>query len=438
MSVKPIERTLDDVEFSKGAGEALVVVAIDGLASLRSGIGSIVHWFFEAIDEISAATPALHRKLWSLHALSPRLDPHSSDFSPDVQIEVAEACARHHGDFRWFEVEDGSTLKDVWSLDKVERWRSMCQNAAVEILRLADHRRQVTVLAHGTMFATLRSHLVGRNDVRVVYMTHTLGRVFLDANSAARTDYEDEGFALLTNAPQDRIGVVSTYYRDVLLQSYGRVDSELAPFRNSVYKKSKRFDGLLNLASRPQVAPDGKRLVFSWGRCVPQKGFDVVIPAFNEFLSRRADANDWHLLLLAPREVAALDYVAFLRSQLAMLPPGSFTFVENFDPLLPFQILASAALKICVFASRFEAGPLTLIEALAFGHEHLGIVWNDIHPIRHLLVEQPDTFPFSPLAQHDIADAMLLAAQGGGRIAKTKVLDFAASMSAGLNGVLSI
>jgi glycosyltransferase involved in cell wall biosynthesis len=419
---------------------AIVVVSIDGLASLKSGVGSIAHWFFEAIDEVVAATEELGHDRWSLHALSPRLDPASDDYSDEVVAEVTAACGRYRGDFRWFDVEDNSSLKNVWSLDKVDHWRTMCRNAAAEIRRLAEGRRRVTVLAHGTMFATLRSHLSAWPNVQMIYMTHTLGRVFLDANSENRTAYEDEGFALMRTAPQDKIGYVGSYYRDVLHTEYDRRDEDLVPFQNAVYVRSRRF-GDLALAGAGEgeglgPVPDGKRLVFSWGRCVPQKGFDVVIPAFGDFLSRRTDAADWHLVLLAPQEVAASEYVASLHEQLRALPEDSYTLVENFEPLLPFRILESRALEICVFASRFEAGPLTLIEALTFGHEDVRIVWNDIPPMRHLLRDQPRTFGFSPLRARDMADAMLRAADGGG-IAKGNVIDFATSMSAGLKAAFS-
>jgi glycosyltransferase involved in cell wall biosynthesis len=170
---------------------------------------------------------------------------------------------------------------------------------------------------------------------------------------------------------------------------------------------------------------------------VPQKGFDVLIPAFGAFLSRRADPRDWHLVLLAPREVAASEYVATLHEQLGHLPAGSYTLIERFDPLLPFRILQSRALEICVFASRFEAGPLTLIEALTFGHEEVSIVWHDIPPMRHLLREQPKTFGFSPLQPDEMAEAMLQAADQGGGIVKSNVVEFAASMSEGLAAALS-
>lgn len=415
---------------------ALVVVAIDGLCSLKSGIGSIVHWFFEAIDEIVDSTEELRHDRWSLHALSPRLDPASDDYSREVVAEVVAACDRYRGDFRWFDVEDGSTLKNVWSLDKVDRWRTMCANAADEIRRLAEGREQVTVLAHGTMFAALRSHLSSWPSVRLVYMTHTLGRVFLDANSDNRTRYEDEGFASMRTAPQDRIGFVGTYYRDVLLTRYDRRDSDLVPFQNAVYVRSRRFRELADTGAGLGPVPTDRRLVFSWGRCVPQKGFDVVIPAFGEFLSRRTDSEDWHLVLLAPQEVAAPEYVATLHDQLNLLPAGSYTIVEHFDPLLPFRILASTALEICVFASRFEAGPLTLIEALTFGHEDVSIVWHDIPPMRHLLREQPKTFCLAPLRTDEMADALLRAADQEGGIVKGNVIEFATSMSTGLDAVL--
>lgn len=439
----PTATTIGGDPAHDAAGEdpeaALVVVAIDGLSSLKSGIGSIVHWFFEAIDEIVASTAQLRHDRWSLHALSPRLDPASEDYSSEIVAEVAAACDRYRGDYRWFDVDDNSSLKAVWSLGTVERWRSMCHNAAAEIRRLAEGRDRVTVLAHGTMFATLRSQLSAWPNVQLVYMTHTLGRVFLDANSDNRTSYEDEGFASQWTAPQDKIGFVGTYYRDVLRTEYDRRDQDMVPFQNAVYARSRRFR---ELAAAPAGAdlgpvPGDKRLVFSWGRCVPQKGFDVVIPAFGAFLSRQADPGDWHLVLLAPQEVAASEYVATLHEQLRLLPAGSYTLVQRFDPLLPFRILTSRALEICVFASRFEAGPLTLIEALTFGHEDVRIVWHDIPPMRHLLSEQPGTFPFAPLRAPELADAMLRATDQEGGIVKGNVTEFATSMSTGLAAVLS-
>ncbi|GGV37484.1 glycosyltransferase [Streptomyces spectabilis] len=418
---------------------ALVVVSIDGLSSLKCGIGCVVHWFFEAIDEIVASTAELRHDNWSLHALSPRLDPASDDYASDIVADVATACGRYRGDFRWFDVTDNSSLKNVWSLDDVDRWRAMCESAAAEIRGLAEGRSRVTVLAHGTMFATLRSHLAAWPNVQLIYMTHTLGRVFLDANSRNRTSYEDEGFALMRTATRDRIGFVGTYYRDVLLTEYDRREQDLVPFQNAVYIRSRRFGELAGAGAGGDLGPvpGDKRLVFSWGRCVPQKGFDVVIPAFGAFLRERDDAEDWHLVLLAPQEVAAAEYVASLREQLRELPPGSYTFVEHFEPLLPFRILASPALEICVFASRFEAGPLTLIEALAFGHEDVSIAWHDIPPMRHLLRDQPKTFGFAPLRAREMAEAMLRAADDGGGIVKGSVIDFATSMSAGLSASLS-
>lgn len=426
--------TSEDRATQQPSEVALVVVSIDGLASLKSGIGSIVRWFFEATDEIVASTQRLQNDRWSLHALSPRLDPSSEDYSHQIVADTAAVCDRYRGDFRWFDVEDNSSLKNVWSLDNVARWRVMCRNAAAHIRHLAGGRRSVTVLAHGTMFATLRSHLSSLSNVQVIYMTHTLGRVFLDANAANRTSYEDEGFAEMRAAPQDKIGFVGTYYRDVLLAEYDRRDDDLVPFQNAVYVRSEQFRHLTS--TRLETVPADKRLIFSWGRCVPQKGFDVLIPAFGEFLARRIDADDWHLVLLAPQEVAAPEYTAMLREELSLLPAGSWTLIQRFDPLLPLQILASPSLEICVFASRFEAGPLTLIEALTFGHEAVRIVWHDIPPMRHILSHQPQAISFSPLQATEMSQAMSRAAEQVEGIVKNNVTDFAASMSVGLTAVL--
>ncbi|MCD9878942.1 hypothetical protein [Streptomyces guryensis] len=419
---------------------AIVVASIDGLATLECGIASIVHWFFEEFDDIRAQSPTLQTSDWSLYALSPELDVSSSDYSETVHGIVSSVCKKYGGSFEWFPVADSSSLRSVWSLDKPRRWDEMCQSLAASVRQLCARHERVTVLVHGVMLTALRSYLLDIDNVQVVFIAHSLGRVFSDKASDNRTQFEDRAFADMARFPQDRIGYIGPYFKDILTQSYDRTESQLAPFVNGIPKNSFRFPADTESADRKsylasQGIPLEKQLIFSWGRCTGQKGFDALIPAYREFLKRAPDT--WHLVLLMPQEVSPTEYVALLDRQLTELPASSYTVIRHFDAKLPYYLLREEALKIVAFASRFEGAPLSVLETLQFGHSDLKIVWHDIPSISQFMGGLQQSFPLESLETRYVLDTLLRASRADVTFSTRGEYSYSGNTAIGLESVLA-
>jgi glycosyltransferase involved in cell wall biosynthesis len=420
---------------------ALVVTSIDGLATLECGIASIVHWFFEEIELIEQRVPQLQTPDWSLYALCPEIDRASSDYSEEVYRIVSEACIAREGGFRWFPVVDATNLRSVWSLDKPERWNNMCSALADEIRELSHQHEQVTVLVHGVMLTAVREYIEDLNNVQVVFIAHSLGRVFEDKASSSRAIFEDRGFQAMAKHTQDRVGYIGEYFQNILTDRYGRTESQLAPFINGLPESSFRFplkptdEERISYLAQAGV-PLGKKLMFSWGRCTGQKGYDVLIPALREFYADSVSA-DWHTVLLMPQEVSPPEYIELLDQQLQSLPQGSVTVLRAFDALLPYYLLQDDALSMVVFASRFEGAPLTLLETLRYGDSDLRVVWHDIPSMRQFLGNAGKTFDFSTLQPSEVVEALRQARdESDGPLLTASVGSFSENTSEGLASVL--
>jgi glycosyltransferase involved in cell wall biosynthesis len=420
-------------------GNAIVVAAIDGLATLESGVGNIVYWFFEELDKVMALVPALRGTNWTLHALSPRIDPASPDFSEHVHGTVSAVCAAHGGTFEWFPVVDDSSIRAIWALEHPSRWDGMCQALADAVRDLCAQHERVTVLLHGVMITALRSYLRDVENAQVILVAHSLGRIFTDNAADERISLEDRAFADMARFPQDRVGYIGPYFRDVLIERYGRSEKHLVPFLNGLPESSFRFPSELSPAERRayltrQGVPLDKRLVFAWGRCVWQKGHDALIPAFDEF--RRRAGDEWHLVLLMPQEGAPRDYVATVEKLLARVPASSYTAIRRFDAVLPYHLLRDDAVEMIVFASRYEGSPLTMPEALRFGRNELAIVWHAIPPYIQFMDRDARSFPFESLETDAVADALTRACQPGTEPRSGVSASFSENAAAGLKVAL--
>lgn len=142
--------------------------------------------------------------------------------------------------------------------------------------------------------------------------------------------------------------------------------------------------------------PDGRFRVVGVGRLAPQKGFDLLIPAFAQVCQR---FPDWDLVILGEGpdrlslEVLARDVPAG-RIRL----PGITADMET--TLLNAQMFA--------FPSRFEGFPNALAEAMAAGLPVLG--FQDVSGVEELIVAAPITGATGLLA--DPASPLDSLAQG--------------------------
>ncbi len=424
---------------SRRAPHALVVAAIDGLATAECGVASVVDWFFECVDEIADRVPRLRRRDWALYAISPTISSRSADYAPDVHRLVSTACQARDGRFIWLDNSNRASLTDVWAHADPAQWERMCQLLADEVARLCDRHAKVTLLVHGVMLADVRSYLPNMANLQIVYITHSLGRAFADGTSKNRIAMEERAFPAMRDHPLDRVGYIGPYFHDLLRYEYELGPRMLVPFVNGIPDKPTRFGASTVVPSDEYLwergIPKNRRLLFSWGRCHAQKGFDVLIPAFGEFLDR-VDDQSWHLVALMPQGLTDPAYRKRIDALVAAAPPGSITAITSFDPQLPLHVLASRALEVAVFTSRFEGAPLSVLEAQAFGHADLRLVWHDTPSLGQFLDQQAGAFRCAALTVDEVAQALVLAAEARTGIGAVRPDSFESNTAVGLREAL--
>ena len=164
--------------------------------------------------------------------------------------------------------------------------------------------------------------------------------------------------------------------------------------------------------------PAEGRLILSWGRCKPQKGFDEILRAFRLLLDREgtrggADKDGRalgpgrdHLVLVAPTATTEPSYLELVRELLADLPADRVSVSFDFDDSLPFAVLGDPRLRAVVLGSRFEAFGLVAAEATALAHPDARILYSPIPPFTAQLRDDPRAVRLAAVDAEAIAAAL--------------------------------
>lgn len=382
---------------------AIVIAAHDGLQSVCTGVGMVVHSFLQAFEPIASATRVLPTGCWDLYCLAPRLKTSAPDFDADIRRGTENLCSRHGGEL--IEVEtlsDGECQRSVWG--GVAQWRYTSESAAAGVRRLAARYRKVYCIVHDTIFAGLRIHTKDAENITVLWIPHSFGTVFHDnAVDKIRVAFERESIQALAASPADRIGYIGNAVKRTLARDYGTPKARMTPFRNRLYPHLPAYridpDDARRRREGAGVPPD-KKLIFAWGRCAPQKGFDLLFSAFRNLSET---VPDCHLVALMPLDTSDAAYVDTIRRQIDGIEPNRVTAIFAFDRHLPAAILRSPELSVVIFASRFEGAPLAPIESLTLAGPHVRHVYSAIPPHQELFRGHGGCIPFqtfSVLALH--------------------------------------
>lgn len=389
--------------------KALVILAIDGITTHECGIGVLVSWFFRAFREFEAAIPNIRDT--AIYAIGPDVNPQSKDFRADLANQHEAVCSRSGGRLSTYAVSDNRSLSAAWGLADLENWKSACKRASTMIREIAALHEHTTVVVHGIMLANLRSYLTDCDNVTVSFVAHSLGMAGKDALAQQRMDWEHAGFGAIQNAPGDTVAFVSWFTRELLATRYGVAKDRLVPFLNGIWAGDPKFS--MSVERRNTLIssfdiPTDKELTFSWGRCVPSKGFELIIDAWKIWRSRNPD-SDRHLVLLMPAAVGASAYVKNVNEKCNALGRDAVTAIFEFSDELPIAMLRAPNLSSVIFASEFESYMLTAAEAIEFADPEVQHIYYDIPPVREQYLQMPNGHMFKERNCEQLADVLQTA-----------------------------
>jgi len=381
----------------------IVVSAIDGIVGIETGVGVVVQNFIQSYERI-IENSLLKNFNTSLICLSPMMG--ASAIDQKIEEQTATICKKTEGFLDYFPTLAICPEKQLylWSGQPKnptnQHWKSMSLALSAYLQSLQHSYDYLLVLLHDVPFILTRSFNTCPN-IHYIWISHGLADTFEDTYQNFRLDIESDGVeSLITHS--DSIGYISENYRDLLLSKYQVKNEQLIPLINELVslqpnENSRHIENILERA-------DGRKIIFSWGRCAYQKGFDFIIPAILEF--QKQYTKDYYYVLLIPTATGEPSYVKDIELILSNNQDKNGTVIFEFDNNLPRNILECPDLSHVVFGSRFEGFSNTALEALKFAPQNAFFICSSIAAHEEAFKNVATSIFFNDFSASSVLDAL--------------------------------
>lgn len=366
---------MNGTEFKMKKKNALVIVSLDGIASMYSGVGTVLHSFFYSYPQFRL------RDKYDLYAVTPDFNDTES-YNERIYELTASVCAANGGKvFRIPTFCTRQTILNTWCGDDryetTTQWESASLSVAATINTFSIFYDSVTVICHDTIFAKVGRYLNSEN-VRVCWIPHSLSVIFKDHHYKQRMSFEIESIEQVKRIG-GKIGYISQNTRELLVDEFQCDDADLVSFYSGINLNLPKYkaDAPIDAYLQKFKIPGGRKVIFSWGRCSFQKGTDIALKSFIE-LRKHDGFSDYHLVLLSPAKTAAPEFMEEVEELIKMIPATHLTFITEYDDEFPMQLLRYPETKIILLPSRFEGFGLTALEAIALRNREAQIYYSDI------------------------------------------------------------
>ncbi|MFF3377808.1 glycosyltransferase family 4 protein [Streptomyces sp. NPDC002680] len=340
----------------------IVICAHDGISSMYAGVGTATDAYFESIDQIRSELDAEYEiRVW---AITPRFANSNIGFNQPQLQKIRRICQETGGDvLECFNASDGfDQYGDVRNWSVVSPTAALLAYQALKEYQPTD----AIVLAQCTPFAMtpaiLMKHVDFDVNLRIVWLTHNTSLI------EDRGDFDTERISFELNAaksinatPGLFAGYHNSYMRDHLGRDYGVLPEKLTPVLNGITKKAVPVypQDEIRRSLLQKSIPTDKPIVFSFGRGVEVKGFDIFMRA-----AAALDDLDCHFVL----QVAAWSMDYPIVADLKKLQHPNITLMFGLDFVLPRQLMQWDKTEIVAVLSRSEPGAIVPMEVRAYGN----------------------------------------------------------------------
>ncbi|MGQ9674553.1 MAG: glycosyltransferase family 4 protein [Chloroflexota bacterium] len=271
---------------------AITHLTFEGIQTYGGGVATVTRGHL-------AALPGLQEEL-AKHSI--RITPYFAEIAyaaeherrdPEYQRQATEAILAMGGRLEFLvNFTQGYLPRAPWGvgdLGSMENWKVASGSGAAAALSLGRAHQRSLVYCHDSLFAlapvyiTLQAPAYGV-DVVALYVIHSTALLHeMPLPNPERLMVESLGVQWAKVYPNERLGYISRFMADHIIREYGGHPDTLAPAGNGINPENPWF----RLRSREEISdklrqyrvPLDKPLVFSWGRPVEYKRYDVVIEA---------------------------------------------------------------------------------------------------------------------------------------------------------------
>jgi len=216
----------------------------------------------------------------------PRRDKHYESYAVS-SVKAMGGDVAYLTNYSWG--EQPHTAWGEHDLGPVDKWKAACASAATVALNYARRHQAAVIYCHDCVFAltalyaSLQANAFGA-DIRAIYVVHSTALTHeLPLPNPDRLMAECVTIQWGKINPAVKIGYISEFIRGHLVQDYSARLSDTVPTGNGLNPADRYFrvrtrDEIVGKLKQYNIPLD-KKLMFSWGRSVAYKRFDMVIKA---------------------------------------------------------------------------------------------------------------------------------------------------------------
>lgn len=339
---------------------SIIILAHDGISSFYAGVGTAVNGYFGAVGRIKSQLSDFDVKVWGI---TPKYAETNIGFNPSQLEKITNICRSTGGDVRTcLNYSDG-----VNQYGDTYNWHTTSASGATvayEILK-QDNPDVAIVVGVDTPFAHTHGLMLHQYDLPAkfvgIWMPHSTSLIHeRGAFDTKRIEFELAAIAMGNEHPNLYTGYLNPYMKEHLEFDYGATDDSLIPLLNGIVMDEVKYysQEVIEQAMRDKGVPTDKPIVFSFGRGVPYKGFDLFMQA-----AKTMDDLPYHFVVQAAPYTMQDPIIEELRA----LRHKNITLLIGLDFVFPRQLMQWDRTAMVAVLSKFEPGAFIPAEIRVYG-----------------------------------------------------------------------
>lgn len=353
---------------------AIIYITYDGIVNSMCGVGVISRTFIECFPEVREFF-SHHDLDLSLHLITPALNRSALGYSDEITNRSFEIAKKTGGGVH--RIVNGTNGSEQFG--GVSNWHIVSSSAASKALEISqDYDRAIvycldTPFMHVPYFIDLQKNAYEKQDIVSVLTLHSDVLSHHPENiDMERLAWEASAIKYCSIKESIKIAATSRFLINHLARQYLIPDDKIIPLQSGLHVNGDRYrqndDSEIVRVLKEYNIPLEKDLVFSVGRAVSYKGFEILIKAFSQIKTENA-----HLVFIASPYLYAPSNINEIERLLSEYKISA-TPILNLDFKLPRYICQWKKTKIVAQLSIHEPFGLVPEEVRLWGQKQGPIV----------------------------------------------------------------
>ncbi|MCI0514982.1 glycosyltransferase family 4 protein [candidate division KSB1 bacterium] len=307
---------------------AVIHITFEGIQIFGGGVCTVIRGHLNAMSILQRHFPKYGIKLTPYFAEIGYADNHPRrdqeyERQAVAQIRALGGDMAYLANYSWG--EQPFTAWGEHDLGPVDKWKAACASAATVALNFAKKHQSAVIYCHDCVFAltalysALQAEAFGA-DIRAIYVVHSTALTHeLPLPNPDRLMAECATIHWGKISPKVKIGYISQFIRSHLVQDYGARLEDTVSTGNGLNPTDPHFrlrteNEIISKLKQYQIPLD-KQLLFSWGRPVSYKRFDLVLRVAAELRS------ELHaVVMVSPHSDELVELKKSLNLDLSLIP----------------------------------------------------------------------------------------------------------------------